>query len=97
MSSLAPTYKRMVAPLCLIGLSLFPAIIIQQGVFGILAYPLWLIYHAPPFVYRDKPWYITRLGAFVTALVWAVVIYYITVLVSKGRKTNAHPQSLTKR
>ena len=72
-------------PGALILLSLIPNMLIRQGLLGILSYPLSFIYHGPPFVYRDKLSYITPLGAFVTAVVWAIIIYFLICLFAPGR------------
>jgi len=62
--------------------------LIRQGLFGILSFPLSFIYHGPPFVYRDKPMFITPVGAVVTAAVWAIVIYLILCLFAPRQSRN---------
>lgn len=80
MSRFRPTFGKAIVPVALVLLSLIPEMLIQQGLFSILSYPLSFIYHGTPFVYRDKPMFITPVGAIVTAVVWAIVIYLIICL-----------------
>ena len=83
MSRFRPTFGKVIAPLALVFLSFIPNMLIQQGLFGVLSYPLSFIYHGPPFVYRDKPMFITPVGAIVTAVVWAVIIYFLICLFAR--------------
>jgi hypothetical protein len=89
MSRFRPTFRKVIAPLALVLLSFIPDMLIQQGLFGILSYPLSFIYHGPPFVYRDKPAYITPIGAVATALVWAILIYLVICLLIP-RRSRSH-------
>ena len=76
-----PTWKKLITPVALIALSQVPNMLIQQGIFCFLSIPLSFIYHGPPFVYVDKPGFITPLGSLVTAIVYAAIIYVVTCAV----------------
>lgn len=80
MSRFRPTRQKVLFPILLILGSFIPEMLIQQGFYGILSYPLSFIYHGPPFVYIDNPWYITPIGALVTALVWGTIFYVASCL-----------------
>ena len=89
MSRFRPTIRKGIVPVALILMSFIPDMLIQQGLFGILSYPLSFIYHGPPFVYRDKPMFITPVGAIVTAIVWAIIIYFVICLFTP-RRSRSH-------
>ena len=92
MSRFRPTLTRMIAPLLLLAASLVPDMLVRQGFFGLLSYPLSFIYHGAPFVYRDKPWYLTPAGAFVTALAWAIIVYVVICLLAP-RRARSHAEA----
>jgi hypothetical protein len=92
MSRFRPTFGKLLAPVALVFLSFIPDMLIQQGLFGILSYPLSSIYHGAPFVYADKPMFITPLGAVVTAVVWAVIIYFL-ICVFAPRRSRSHAKT----
>lgn len=89
MSRFRPTFRKAIVPVALVLLSFIPDMLIRQGLFGILSYPLSFIYHGPPFVYRDKPMFITPVGAVATAVVWAVIMYFLICLFSL-RRSRSH-------
>ena len=85
MSRFRPTLTRIIAPLLLLAALLVPDMLVRQGFFGLLSYPLSFIYHGAPFVYRDQPWHLPPAGAFVTALVWAIIVYVVIYLLAPCR------------
>jgi uncharacterized membrane protein (GlpM family) len=91
-SRFRPTLTKAIVPLLLVAASLIPDMLVRQGFFGMLSYPLSFIYRGAPFVYRDKPWYLTGAGAFVTALVWAIIVY-VVICVLAPRRARSHAKA----
>lgn len=46
--------------------------------YNLLYLPFTLLYLPPPFVCRDKPWYVAPAGAVLAAVVWGVLLYLVT-------------------
>ena len=95
LGTLSPTTRRLAIPLLLIVLSVLALLdtdisfLLRNMFFGVLAMPyIWIVGH-PPFAYRDKPWFISPMGALATGLFWAGVSYLIIWRYSIFRRRRA--------
>ena len=77
-----PTLAKLIVPIGIVGLSLLPIPDIRHVLFGVLGLPFSYTIGLP-FLYADKPFYVSPARAVVIALFWAAFIYLIGCLISR--------------
>ena len=86
---LKPTFKKIIAPLVLLGLALirliFPLFSISIIIFEYLAVPFGRTLDS--FRYQDKQ-FLTPTGTLIVGVAWAIVLYVIICLIGARKKNN---------
>ena len=82
--------KDLIVPVVLILLSLIPSNSLRQTIFAFLGLPL-AYTTGYPFPYTDKPWFVSYLGGITIAVIWAILIYFGSILVRSVLKKMSEP------
>jgi len=83
-----PTFGKLAVPIVLTLLAIFSTATLRMTLFAILGVPFFYTVGLP-FPYSDKPWYVSPRGAMVIGVVWAILIYGVTCLISARRRGDA--------
>ena len=73
---LSPSFPKLVAPILFIVAAVLPEVHFAAD--PILFYPFYPFLGFEPFVYHDKPWFVTPIGGLFAAIVWGSLIYLLS-------------------
>lgn len=82
---LRPTLLKLTLPVLLVLIAFLPPDGLVFLAHNLLYLPFTPLYLPPPFVYRDKPWYVAPAGALLASVVWGVLLYLVMSLRRKQR------------
>jgi hypothetical protein len=70
------SFPKLVAPILFIVAAVLPEVHFAAD--PILFYPFYPFLGFEPFVYHDKPWFVTPIGGVFAAIVWGSLIYLLS-------------------